>query len=112
MRVAIIGCSGSGKSWLASKLAEILEVGPPIPVHNLDNIYFVVEEGSHTRRDKQEVAELIDKSKESTPNWVVEGVFGELIEQYLDLTDSHLPRTRMGCLQTALAASRVEHGED
>jgi len=77
MNVVIIGNSGSGKTWLATRLAAC----DPATVIHLDHLFW--EPGGFDRkRNNDDVASLIKESK-NIPPWVVEGVFGELAEWYL-----------------------------
>jgi adenylate kinase family enzyme len=78
MRAIIVGNSGSGKTWLATRLA----MGSGAPVFHLDDLYW--EPGGFDRkRSAEEVDRLIVTSK-SAAAWLVEGVFGELAERYFD----------------------------
>lgn len=78
MKTVIIGNSGSGKTWLANRLAE----GTDATVIHLDEFFW--QPGSFDRkRTPMEVEQLITTSKRS-PSWIVEGVFGELAARYLD----------------------------
>ncbi len=73
-RILIFGNSGSGKSWLASKLAEKLQ----LKVIHFDK-HFWEPGGFNKMRDRQVVyQEIIDLSQQK--NWIMEGVFGELAE--------------------------------
>ncbi len=82
MRIVIIGNSGSGKTWLAQQLAATRAVD----IIHLDDIFWV-EGGFDVRRAPQDVAERIAQNKRR-PNWVVEGVFGDLAANYLDAADA------------------------
>lgn len=78
MRTVVIGNSGSGKTWLATRLAAS---GTSNIVH-LDHLFW--EPGGFDRkRNAAELRSLIEESKRSE-SWVVEGVFGDLAEHYLD----------------------------
>lgn len=80
-KVLIIGNSGSGKSWLSSRLATQLNLKEV----NLDSI--VWEPGGF---NIQRTADLIEKELQSIlkdDSWVVEGVFGKLAEQLICSTD-------------------------
>jgi adenylate kinase family enzyme len=78
----IIGNSGSGKTWLACRLAAS---GSSSIVH-LDHLFW--EPGGFDRkRSTAEVQSLIEEGKR-TASWVVEGVFGDLAEQYLTESDT------------------------
>ena len=76
-RIVIIGNSGSGKSCLAQSLAVIY----PVPVVHLDQIFWMPG-GFNEKRPKSEVVRDIEiRRKEDL--WIVEGVFGELVELFL-----------------------------
>lgn len=78
MKTVIIGNSGSGKTWLARELAKNLFV----PVVHLDEMFW--EPGGFNRkRNIEEIASLVHKSKLST-GWIVEGPFGDLAAHYLE----------------------------
>ena len=71
MKVVIIGTSGSGKTWLATRLAAC----DSATVIHLDHLFWEPG-GFDKKRSSDEVTSLIEKSK-NAPSWVVEGVFGE-----------------------------------
>lgn len=76
MKTIIIGNSGSGKTWLADRIASLT----PSPVVHLDDIFW--EPGGFNRkRTEEEVNHLIEKSM-SAASWIVEGVFGDLAQHY------------------------------
>ena len=82
MKTIIIGNSGSGKTWLAKRLAR----GGDTPILHLDDLFW--EPGGFDRkRGAEELDRLIEKSKD-TASWIVEGVFGELAERYF--TDAEM----------------------
>ena len=76
MKTIIIGNAGSGKTWLAGRLAA--DTGTPI-IH-LDDLFWEPG-GFDKKRAPEEVDRLIEESKRSA-SWIVEGVFGELAERY------------------------------
>lgn len=78
MKAIIIGNSGSGKTWLANRLAE----GANATIIHLDE-FFWQPGGFDRKRSPMEVEELIVTSKQSA-SWIAEGVFGELAARYLD----------------------------
>lgn len=78
MKLIIIGNSGSGKTWLATRLA----VAAKTPVVHLDEIFWQPG-GFNQKRSLEGVARLIAETKQGT-SWIVEGVFGELAERYFD----------------------------
>ncbi len=81
MRISIIGNCGSGKTWLANKLSKSLSA----PVIFLDDIFWEPG-GFNKKRADSEVNQLIESGK-SSDSWIVEGVFGDLIERFLDDAD-------------------------
>jgi len=76
-RSVIIGNSGSGKTWLAHAMSGIVAA----PVVHLDDIFWEPG-GFNRRRNTDEVNVLIARAKEQD-HWIVEGVFGELAQQFL-----------------------------
>ena len=56
-----------------------------VTVVNLDNLFWEPG-GFDKKRSHEDVELLIQQSKEST-SWIVEGVFGELAEKYLDTAE-------------------------
>lgn len=78
MRMIIVGNSGSGKTWLAKKLAKI----DGCPVIHLDHIFW--EPGGFDKpRASEEVTKMIGESK-NQESWIAEGVFGELAERFVE----------------------------
>ncbi|WP_411879143.1 AAA family ATPase [Polaromonas sp. YR568] len=78
MKIVIIGNSGSGKTWLATRLAALASVS----VVHLDELFWLPG-GFDKKRPDEEAASLIAQSR-NTPGWVVEGVFGELAAPFLE----------------------------
>lgn len=78
-RSLIIGNSGSGKSWLAKRLAEHLQV----PWIDLDLIHWISDEHSIPRPRAEALG--MARMAASKERWVIEGVYGwmvsELVEQ-------------------------------
>ncbi|MCZ4432429.1 AAA family ATPase [Agrobacterium sp. SOY23] len=75
LRIAIIGNSGSGKSSLASKFGSALK----LPVYDLDHLHWQ-EDGR--KRDEEE-ARLLATGHANTSDWIIEGVYGWLVETAL-----------------------------
>jgi adenylate kinase family enzyme len=74
----IVGNSGSGKTWLAKNLAQIVGCS----VIHLDHIFW--EPGGFDKpRSPEVVAKMIEESKNGE-FWIAEGVFGELAERYIE----------------------------
>ena len=78
-RTLIIGNSGSGKSWLAKRLADHLQV----PWIDLDLIHWVSDEHSIARPRAEALG--MARVAASKEHWVIEGVYdwivSELVEQ-------------------------------
>ncbi|ELC7279550.1 AAA family ATPase [Aeromonas veronii] len=83
-RILIIGNSGSGKSWLAARLAKQLTIREI----NLDTIVWQPG-GFNQKRPQHEIDHTIQTLAQE-PSWVVEGVFGALAEQLLDAANTLL----------------------
>ena len=81
MKTIIIGNSGSGKTWLATRLAANTETS----IVHLDDIFWQPG-GFDEKRPADEVDRLIAHSKQNS-SWIVEGVFGELAERYFPEAD-------------------------
>jgi adenylate kinase family enzyme len=81
-RIAIIGNSGSGKSHLAKSLSAFYS----LPVIHLDQLFWMPG-GFNEKRSKDEVSREVEQ-KRKEDSWIIEGVFGELLELFL-------PRTQM-----------------
>ena len=77
-RIAILGNAGSGKSFLARKLGAI----HGIPVLDLDDLFWLCPGDYTTKRPMDELSALVDAEWRKDA-WIVEGVYGELIEPFL-----------------------------
>jgi adenylate kinase family enzyme len=73
--IAIIGNSGSGKSGLAAKAGSALK----LPFYDLDRLHWQ-EDGR--KRDEAE-ARLLVARHANTSDWIIEGVYGWLVETAL-----------------------------
>ncbi|WP_223488628.1 adenylate kinase [Pseudomonas sp. A-RE-19] len=77
-RTLIIGNSGSGKSWLAKRLTEHLQM----PWTDLDLIHWVSDEHSIARPRAEALGMArVASSKEC---WVIEGVYDWIISELVD----------------------------
>ncbi len=101
-RILIIGNSGSGKSWLAARLAEQLTIREV----NLDTIVWQPG-GFNQKRPQHEIDHAIQTLAQE-PSWVVEGVFGALAEQLLDAADTLLFLISTG-LYAVIHCYRADH---
>ncbi|EJM58182.1 adenylate kinase-like kinase [Pseudomonas sp. GM49] len=76
-RTLIIGNSGSGKSWLAQRLAEQLRV----PWTDLDRIHWLSDEHSIPRPRAEALA--MARIAAEQEHWVIEGVYGWIASELL-----------------------------
>ena len=76
-RTLIIGNSGSGKSWLAQRLAEQLQ----LPWTDLDRIHWLSDEHS-IPRPRAEALTMARIAAEQE-RWVIEGVYGWIASELL-----------------------------
>lgn len=81
MKIVIIGNSGSGKTWLAGKLAA----ADGIKTLSLDDLFW--EPGGFDRKRPLEVVLALIREAKQNESWVAEGVFGELAQMFLDEAD-------------------------
>ncbi|MCK8683964.1 AAA family ATPase [Pseudomonas umsongensis] len=79
-RTLIIGNSGSGKSWLAQRLAERLQV----PWTDLDLIHWLSDEHSIARPRAEALA--MARIAAGQERWVIEGVYGWIASELLPRT--------------------------
>ncbi|MDI3394306.1 AAA family ATPase [Pseudomonas sp. V98_8] len=79
-RTLIIGNSGSGKSWLAQRLAERLQV----PWTDLDRIHWLSDEHSIARPRAEALA--MARVAAEQERWVIEGVYGWIASELLPRT--------------------------
>jgi adenylate kinase family enzyme len=80
IRTLIIGNSGSGKSWLAQRLAERLQV----PWTDLDRIHWLSDEHSIARPRAEALA--MARVAAEQERWVIEGVYGWIASELLHRT--------------------------
>ncbi|WP_137804838.1 adenylate kinase [Pseudomonas sp. G(2018)] len=76
-RTLIIGNSGSGKSWLAERLAAHLKV----PCVDLDSIHWLSDEHSIARPRGEALG--MARIAASEERWVIEGVYDWIISELL-----------------------------
>lgn len=81
MKTAILGNSGSGKTWLANALAAATAVQA---IH-LDSIFWRPG-GFDEKRPQVEATRLTEEAAKSK-TWIVEGVFGDLLMPFLSNAD-------------------------
>ena len=75
-RIFIMGNGGSGKTWLADRLAARLH----IPAVHLDDLHWLPNFAGERPRDERDrlVAEVAETSA-----WVMEGIYGSILKQVL-----------------------------
>ena len=76
-RTVIVGNGGSGKSWLAERLAFALSA----PAVDLDEIHWLPG-GFNARREPAVAMDMV-RIKAADDSWVIEGVFGWLANEAL-----------------------------
>jgi adenylate kinase family enzyme len=76
-RTLIIGNSGSGKSWLAQRLAERLQ----LPWTDLDRTHWLSDEHSIPRSRAKALA--MARIAAEQERWVIEGVYGWIVSEIL-----------------------------
>ncbi|HEY9105899.1 MAG TPA: adenylate kinase [Roseateles sp.] len=77
MRLVIIGNSGSGRTWLATRLGTKVAA----PVVHLDEIFWLPG-GFNEKRPTSQVMALVDL-KRAGERWISEGVYGNLARQFM-----------------------------
>ena len=82
-RIAIIGCPGSGKSYLSRQIAKITK----LPLIHLDRIYHVLDfpESDEERRRiwRTELQKIISK-----PQWITDGNYRSTFDMRLSAADT------------------------
>lgn len=78
VRTLVIGNSGSGKGWIAGRIARSLDIG----MIDLDTIRWDGA-GYRVARDKDAAREIVRRTA-SEPRWVMEGVHGWLAAEAAD----------------------------
>ena len=77
MKIYIIGCSGTGKTYLAKKLSNKYN----IPRYDLDNIYWDnSSEKYETKTEFEKRDKLLQKILEKD-SWIIEGIYYKWLEQ-------------------------------
>jgi adenylate kinase family enzyme len=79
-RVAIVGCGGSGKSYVARELGQRLGA----PVTHLDTVYY---DGDWNELPKDKFAEL-QRELVAVPSWVIDGNYNSTLQIRLVACDT------------------------
>ncbi|MEM6428130.1 MAG: hypothetical protein AAF708_02740 [Deinococcota bacterium] len=106
-RIAIIGNSGSGKTYLAAKLGGLYN----FPIVNLDDLFWASSSYT-TKRSKDEVYALLNQWRDVT-SWIIEGVYGELIAYVFDDIEMliWLDMDWVTCRERILARDKANRGQ-
>ena len=103
-RILIIGCPGSGKSYFAKRLGEILN----LPVIHMDNLYWKKDKTSITRE------ELINKLKPhlEKDSWIIDGNYHNTLKLRLEYATDvfFLDVSREECIKGML--DRIDQERD
>jgi len=79
-RVAIVGCGGSGKSYVARELGRLLN----LPVTHMDAIYF----DNQWNPLPMERFEAVQRELVVAPRWVIDGNYNSTVQVRLEAADT------------------------
>lgn len=71
MKIHIIGCSGTGKTWLAKKLSEKYS----IPCYDLDDLQWDNKADTYGVKNPPDMRDALLKRILTNDNWIIEGVY-------------------------------------
>lgn len=77
MKIHIIGCSGTGKTYLAKKLSNKYN----IPHFDLDNIYWDNSSQKYGIKTKVEKRDKLFQNILEKDDWIIEGIYYKWLEQ-------------------------------
>ena len=104
-RIIIIGCGGAGKSTLARKLGEVLD----LPVVHLDKLFWKPGwvETSHEEFDALLAMEL------AKDHWIMDGNFNRTMPERMKRCDTiiYLDFSRLACLMGVLKRVLTTYGK-
>ena len=104
-RVILIGSGGAGKSTLARKMGEILD----LPVHHLDRLHWKPNWTETPKEEWQKIQADLCTEEE----WIIDGNYGGTMDIRLAACDAvvFLDLSRWLCVFRALKRSMVRSGE-
>lgn len=79
-RVAIVGCVGSGKSYVARELGRLLD----LPVTHMDAVYF----DNQWNPLPMERFEAVQRELVAAPRWVIDGNYNSTVQVRLEAADT------------------------
>lgn len=83
MKIHIIGCSGTGKSYLAERLAEKYN----IPHYDLDDLMWDTEADTYGVRMNKEKRDALLKQIVDKDDWIIEGVYYGWVQESFEKAD-------------------------
>lgn len=84
MKIRIIGCSGSGKTYFAKRLSEKYN----IPYFDLDNIQWDDSQNSYGVKMPIEKRDQLLNDILQQPNWIIEGVYYAWVQRSFEEADT------------------------
>ncbi len=107
-RTVIVGNGGSGKSWLAERVADLIDV----QAIDLDMIHWLPG-GYNAKRDPEEARDAVRKLA-AADRWVIEGVYGWLVQEALPRATAlvHLDIPDEECVENAQARGLRRGGDE
>ena len=83
MKIHIIGCSGTGKTYLAKKLSNKYN----IPRYDLDNIYWDNSSEKYETKTEFEKRDKLLQNILEKNDWIIEGIYYKWLEQSFKYAD-------------------------
>jgi adenylate kinase family enzyme len=107
-RIVIIGNGGSGKTWLSQRLSEKLKY----KVCHLDRLFW--EPGGFNKKRPKDVVYREIEEMSQGPEWICEGVFGELAQLALPRATKliFLDKSSEECVEGLLCRGALGNLED